>query len=194
MISDLYQTRLKEKKSKEYRGLRYKKLIAEIVKKTVESGNPKLTNNDIKEISLKIYKSNDKIKCSRVKSMMTQEIVKNDVNNELQRILTDAGFPKDKLKELYTNAEKYANDKKDGNLLLKIAEKIERANNLTQGSSITARTIETTDFSKIGKDGNPAQKVVKVLEITKNEAIRDDIGNDQGGVDGKPSQERDLKK
>ena len=189
MISDLYQTRLKEKKSKEYRGLRYKKLIAEIVKKTVESGNPKLTNNDIKEISLKIYKSNDKIKCSRVKSMMQQEIVKNDVNNELQRIYTDAGLSKDALKPLLESIKIWIDEKKDIANALKLAEKIERANNLTQGSSITARTTETTDFSKIGKDGQPAQKVVKTLEITKSEAIRDGISSDQTDVDSKPQPE-----
>lgn len=57
-------------------------------------------------------------------------IVKQDINSELQRVLTDAGLNKDKLKEIYENALKFATEKKDVTNLLKIADKIEVANNL----------------------------------------------------------------
>ena len=80
------------RETKERKGLRYKKLIAETVKEILKTNNPKLTNNSISQIALLVYKKNDRISTSRVKSMLGQEVVKKDINSELQRILTDKGI------------------------------------------------------------------------------------------------------
>ena len=62
-------------------------------------------------------------------------------------------------------------------------------------NGVKATYKETTDFSKLGKDGQPAQKVTKTLEITKNEAIRDDMSNDLNKVNDSVSPEdNDLSK
>ncbi|MFA6309730.1 MAG: hypothetical protein WC677_08385 [Clostridia bacterium] len=172
------QKKLKKHQDKFRNSFRYKKLIAEAVKTIIANDSLVFSKDDIKAISNKVYKRADLLVCGRVRSTLNQEMVKIDVNNELQKILNEAGLDKNKLKTIYETVEQIANDKKDGNLLLKIAEKIERANNLTENNSTRATYRETTDFSKLGKDGQPAQKVTKTLEITKNEAIRDDMSND----------------
>ena len=80
-------------------------------------------------------------------------------------------------------AKDTAIEKKDVNNLLKIVEKYESAANLTHKNTITARTTETIDYSKVGKDGQPAQKVTKTLELTKNEAISSLESHDKDKVD-----------
>ncbi len=103
--------------------------------------------------------------------MLNNEIVKQDVNNELQRILTDAGFDKNKLRELYQNAEKYANEKKDGNLLLKIADKIEKANNLTNNGTVNVSQTQTIDYSNLDSEGQPL--VTTKRKITETVSLQD---------------------
>ena len=177
------QAKLKDRVKEERNSLRYRKFIATIIKLIVSKDDKRLTNNDIKTISLTIYKRYDKLRHIRIRSTLSQGIVKTDINNELQRIYTDAGLSKDALKPLLESIKSWIDDKKDITNALKLVDKIERANNLGLNNTITARTTETIDYSKVGKDGQPAQKVVKTLELTKTDAISSLEGRDNSKAD-----------
>jgi len=156
--------------------LRYIKLVSETVKHIISNNDKRLSNNDIKEICIKVYKKYDKLKHVRVRNELSQGVTQNKINNELQRIYTDAGLSKDALKPLLESIKLWIDEKKDVTNALKLVDRIESANNLVQKQSISARTTETTDFSKIGRDGQPAQKVTKTLEITtKSDKSEDNI-------------------
>ena len=172
--------KLKDRRAEERNTLRYKKLIAAAVNLVVKNNSLRYTKDDIKTISLSIYKSYNKLKHIRVWNQLTSEITKQDINKALIDFYAQAGLTKDESIKMLNLAKDTAIEKKDVNNLLKIVEKYESAANLTHKNTITARTTETIDYSKVGKDGQPAQKVVKTLELTKNESIGSDISLDNG--------------
>ena len=114
---------------------------------------------------------------------MTSEITKQDINKALIDFYAQAGLTKDESIKMLNLAKDTAIEKKDVNNLLKIVEKYESAANLTHKNTITARTTETIDYSKVGKDGHPSQKMVKTLELTKSEAISSLETGDNSKVD-----------
>jgi len=175
--------KLKDRRAEERNTLRYKKLIAAAVNLAVKNNSLRFTKDDIKTISLSIYKSYNKLKHIRVYNQLTSEITKQDINKALIDFYAQAGLTKDESIKMLNLAKDTAIEKKDVNNLLKIVEKYESAANLTHKNTITARTTETIDYSKVGKDGQPAQKVVKTLELTKNDSISSLEGHDKDKVD-----------
>ncbi len=164
-------SKLKERQPNEFKQLRYSKLIGEVVKKIVKNDSKVLKKNDLSEICIKVYGSTNKIKEIRVRKVIESTIAKQDVDNELRRIYSEAGLDKEELKVLLSDAKQWIKEKKDITNALKLAQMIGVANNLTENNGVKATYRETTDFSKLGKDGQPETKVTKTLEITKNEAI-----------------------
>jgi hypothetical protein len=188
-INELKQTRRNFRDS-----LRYKKLISLTAQQIIRKDTLRLNDSDYKEIAFKLRNRTDKLLISRIRQTLHQEIVKNDVSNELIRIYTEAGLSKDEIKPLLENVKSWIIEKKDITNGLKLIDKIEKVNNF-DNNGVKATYKETTDFSKLGKDGQPAQKVTKTLEITKNEAIRDDMSNDLNKVNDSVSPEdNDLSK
>ncbi len=183
----------KQKKFRQYRQkydqqqLRTIKLIAETVKTIVKNDNKNLSNNDIKELCLKVYHKYDKIKHVRVRNTLNTEITQNKINEALISFYSSAGLNKEEAINLLNLAKETAKEKKDVTNLLKIVEKYENAANLTQKTATRATYSETTDFSKIGKDGQPAQKIVKTLELTNEQAIASDIRPDLNSKQGNDS-------
>ena len=175
--------KVKDRQAEERNTLRYQKLIAAAVNLAVKNNSLRFTKDDIKTISLSIYKSYNKLKHIRVYNQLTSEITKQDINKALIDFYAQAGLTKDESIKMLNLAKDTAIEKKDVNNLLKIVEKYESAANLTHKNTITARTTETIDYSKVGKDGQPAQKVVKTLELTKNEAISSLESHDKDKVD-----------
>jgi len=179
--------KLRNSREEETKTFRYKRLIAAMVKVAIRNNSLRFTQNDIKEISLIVYKSYNKLKHIRVWNQMTSELVKKDVNTALIEFYSSAGLDKNEATALLKLATETAKEKKDVTNMLKIVEKYENAANLTQKSIITARTTETIDYSKL-VDGQPSQKVVKTLEISKNEAqgLIETVDNEQGNDNVQP--------
>ncbi len=153
--------------------LRTIKLIAGAVKRIIKNNNKNLSNNDIKELCLTVYGKYDKIKHVRVRNQLSQEAIQTSINTALIEFYSSAGIDKEEAVKLLNLAKEIAKEKKDVTNLLKIVEKYENAANLTHKNTITARTTETIDYSKLGKDGNPVQKVTKTLEVTQDASIAD---------------------
>lgn len=171
----------KQKKFRTYREkhnqgqLRTIKLIAATIKLIVKNNSKNLSNSDIKYLCEKVYSKYDRIKHVRVRNMLSQEIVQNKINTALITFYSNI-LDETVARECLKIAIDTAKEKRDVPNLLKIAEKYENAANLTQKSSVTARTTETVDYSKIGKDGLPTSKVVKTLEISN---ITDQVAQDE---------------
>jgi len=179
----------KQKKFQAYRQkydrqqLRTIKLIAEAVKLIISSDNKRFDNKDIKDLSLRVYSTYNKFNHIRIRNTLMRTDVQDTINNELLRIYSEAGLSKDEIKPLLENVKSWIIEKKDITNGLKLIDKIENVNRLSQNNTITARTTETIDYSKVGKDGQPAQKVTKTLELTKNEAISSLESHDKDKVD-----------
>ena len=188
-VENRYNRKVNElKQSRHYNTKEFRKSIARVCE-IIEKEHRKPTLSEYREIAKEIYKTDTLIKARSLKRMMSTEESIKRIDTQLIAYYSGIGYDLEKAKELTKEAEQFAREKKDAALLLKIAQMILAANNLTQSSTITARTTETTDFSKLGKGGLPAQKVVKTLEITKSEAITGDISDDQTDVNSKPSPE-----
>ena len=183
---------LKSRKGEEYKSLRFVKAVAATAQRIIEKDFKKLNDNDYKDIALRIYKRNDIITISRIKNMMNTDIAKNMINSELVTYYNQANLTKERIPDLLKKVEEYADLKKDGNLILKLVEKTENVNNLTQKQSITARSSETIDYSKMGKDGNPLKKVTKTLEMTTNEAITSEMSVDKQASKNNDSLDSDV--
>lgn len=145
-LKKLQDRRLSERKS-----LRYKKFVAETVKYIIKNNDIYLSNNDIKEIAINVYTRYDKIIHQRIRSMMTQEVVKNDINSELQRILTDRGIkPLDKVIDLTQRGEEAAKNTSD---FISVAKFYKEIAEIEPKKGAQARYSEKTiDYSTIGKD------------------------------------------
>ena len=168
----------------ERKSLRYKKLIAEIVKYIVLNNDKYLTNNDLKQISIKVYKKHDRIIHQRIRSMMTQEVVKNDINNELQRILTDRAInPLLKVVDLTQRGEEVAKNTSDFINVAKFYKEIAEIEP-KKGAKATYQE-KTIDYSTIGKE----KITTKTIELSNSDAITSDINDDLGNVNSKPSPE-----
>ena len=96
--------------------------------------------------------------------MMQTDIAKQMINTELVSLLTKANLSKERIPELYQKAEKYADEKKDGNLILKIAEKVEKANNLdVSDNKVRVSESQTTkEFHKYRNESTGKDEVVPV--------------------------------
>lgn len=178
------QIKVKEKRDNrpnDYKQLRYTKLVAEVVKRIVRNDSKILKKNDLSEICIKVYGQTNKIKEIRVRKMLDAPIVKNDINEALMRFYTNAGFNQETAEKLIKNVLTWIDEKKDTGNAIKMIEKYETAANLAQKSASKATYSETTDFSRIGKDGNPALKVTKTLEMSTDQSIIDSATPD-GGV------------
>ncbi len=159
------------RKGEEQKSLRFIKTVSATAKKIKERNTKKLNYNDYKDITNEVYKKSDIISISRVRSMMSTEIAKNMINQELIRFYNEAELNESEAIKMLKLAKDTAIEKKDIGNLLKIVEKFESASNLTVNNGVKATYRETTDFSKLGKDGQPEVKTTKTLEITKTEAI-----------------------
>jgi len=166
-----------EKKQKKFQAYRQKydrqqlrtiKLIAEAVKLIISNNNKRFDNKDIKDLSLKVYSDYNKFNHIRIRNTLMRTDVQETINNELLKIYIEAGLSKDEIRPLLENVKSWILEKKDIANGLKLIDKLETVNNLAQKNSFTARTTETIDYSRLGKDGQPAQKVTKTLEISKN--------------------------
>lgn len=154
----------------ERRSLRYKKLIAEVVKYVISNNDKYLTNDDLKQISLKVYGRYDKIVHQRIRSMMTQEVVKSDINNELQRILTDRGIkPLEKIVDLTKKGEEVAKNTAD---FISVAKFYKEIAEIEPKKSAKATYQErTVDYSTIGKE----KITTKTLEVNTDQAAITDV-------------------
>lgn len=152
----------RENRPNSYRQLRYTKLIAETVKRIVKNDNKILKKNDLSEICIKVYGKTNRIKEIRVRTMLNSDIAKNDIDNELQRIYTDAGLSKDEIKPLLANIKAWIEEKKDITNAMKLVDKLEKTHNLEQKPDIKAHeTLEFNSFSSL-KDNKP-DKITQTL-------------------------------
>lgn len=130
--------KLKKTNNSQYHTLNYKRLIKRIAKKIIEKNTQVLNKDDLLDIAKHLTLNASYLHVNSIKRLMKTEIAKKDVNNELMRILDEADLTKDKLKEIYKNSLLFATEKKDVTNLLKIAEKIERANSLVTNDQLSA--------------------------------------------------------
>lgn len=165
--------------------LRYKKLIAQTIKLIINKNDKRLSNEDIKSICLSVYNKYDKTCHIRVRETLNQDIVKNDINSELQRILTDKGIKP--LEKVVFHAEKASDSAKS------TSDHIQTARFFRELADIQpVQTTETREFKSFSdyKDNKPSKiKQTVTAQIpqvsqneTENEAIRDVEGeeNKQG--------------
>ncbi len=179
----------KLKSNKHITKLNYLRLLGETAKKIIQKGSKQLNINDYKDIALKVYKKNGYILARSIKRMMETDLARTQVNTALIEFYSQAGLNKDEAIKMLNLAKDTAIEKKDIGNLLKIVEKYESASNLSDNKGVKATYRETTDFSKLGKDGRPEVKTTKTLEITKNEAIGSLESNDKEvGNDNVPTE------
>lgn len=155
--------KLKSRKGEEFKSFRFLKAVAEAVNIIIEKDIKKLNWKDYTRIATKVYKKNDIITISRVKNMLKTDIAKNMIDNQLVAALNKANLSIERLPELYKKVEKYADEKKDGNLVLKLAEKVEKAHQLE--AKMTERTVEKWDFSAIDQEPVKVSET-KIIEKT----------------------------
>lgn len=164
------------------RTLKYQKLIATIVKIILSNNDKLLSNKDINEISTLVYNRNDAITKQRIRSMLNNEIVKKDIDNELQRILTDRNIkPLEKTVDLVQKAEDKAKSTSDFIQTARFYKELAEISTNKQ----TIEQKETIDYSKFDDKGNPQVKVTRsvIQEISTNTPINDstnetDVKND----------------
>lgn len=179
------------KKNKHSTKLHYLKLVGKTAQKIVEKDTKQLNINDYKDIARQVYNKDGYILARSIKRTMETLEARQMINSELISIYNEANLSKHEIKPLLDQLKQWIIEKKDITNGLKLIEKIEKVNNLIDGGTVKAHYSETTDFSKLGKDGEPTKKVTKTLEITKNEAIRDDISNDLDKVNDNVQPEKE---
>jgi uncharacterized protein HemY len=166
------------RKGEEYKSLRFIKAVSETAKKIKERNTKKLNYNDYKEITKKVYKRDDIITISRLRNRMKTEIAQNMINQALITFYNQAELNEEEAIKMLKLAKDTAIEKKDVNNLLKIVEKYESATNLTHKNAVNVSQTQIIDYSKLGKDGQPAVKTVKTIETTINNAQDCDINNE----------------
>jgi hypothetical protein len=155
-IDEQYERKKKQlKQYSETNQLRWAKAIAETAKIIVKKNTKILSNKDYEEVAKVLYGKCTKLNTLSTKRKMNSEIAKQQINTELVSLYNKANLSKERLPELYAKIESYADEKKDGNLLFKLTEKIEKVNNLEQKAEIKAHeTREFSSFSSL-KDNKP---------------------------------------
>lgn len=197
-VNDNFETKLnklKSRKGEEFKSFRFLKAVAEAVNIIIEKDIKKLSWKDYSRIATKVYKRNDIITISRIKNLMNTDIAKNMINNQLVSALNKANLSIERLPELYEKVEKYADEKKDGNLVLKLAEKVEKAHNIAAENRVSVSQTQIIDYSKVDQDGNPAIKQVKKIEKSVNVGENIDtsgsVGEGSGMTEGKTEKDPD---
>lgn len=138
--------KLNKSQLQEINSLRFQKAIAELAKLIYIKDDKRLNIEDFREIGRKVYNDESKLKAIKLKRMMSQEIVKQQINNKLQDIYINGGLNVDsELIDLYNKAKKAAEEKKDGSIFIKLMDKIENAFSLQPSTIKTSRSI---DFSE----------------------------------------------
>ena len=189
-VENRYNQKVKDlKENKHVTKLHYLKLVGKTAQKIVEKDTKQLNINDYKDIARQVYNKDGYILARSIKRTMETAPARQMINSELISIYNEANLSKHEIKPLLDQVKTWIIEKKDVTNGMKLIEKIEKVNSLLENSTVNVSQTQIIDYSKIGKDGQPAQKVVKTLEITKSEAIRDGISSDQTDVDSKPQPE-----
>jgi hypothetical protein len=159
----------KLKKNKHYTKIWFIKLIAAVAKEYIKRDTKQqLGVKDYLNLYEQLFTEKiTYIKARSIKRMMETPEIRAKIDNELIRLLTDANLAKERLPELYKKAEMYADEKKDGRLILQIAEKVEKANNLDQKADVKAHeTREYESFAAL-KDNKPSKITQTLTEEDK---------------------------
>jgi hypothetical protein len=119
-------------------------LAARIIK---EKDRKSLNESDYKQIAKTIYKDSSKFKAIRLKRMMSTEIAKNMLNQELIRVYSEIDFDEKKYKELMKMSIDTTLEKKDVKNALKLAEKYEKAHQLTANTSQQSQIQQNNQFN-----------------------------------------------
>jgi hypothetical protein len=187
--------KLRDNKADEKNSFRYKRLIAETVKIILKNNTELLSNNDIKQISLKVYNKYDKLKHLRVRNQLNSLPVKQDINAELQRILTDKGIkPLLKSVELIEKGETVAKTTSDYVQLSKMYKEFAQIEPIK-----ATETREYTDFSayKEAKDKGlepVPDKITQKITVTSLENDGKTRENTSAPIENKPkTQESTVK-
>ncbi|MFA5772756.1 MAG: hypothetical protein WC974_08520 [Thermoplasmata archaeon] len=157
--------------------LREIKLIAEIVLMTIRNDNKKLSNNDIKQLCIKIYHKYDKIHHIRVRNMSNSPEIKKQVNDSLLAYYIKKGIkPLEKVDELINKGESAAKSTSDYVTLANhYKDVLKSAPNNTQ---ITQK--ETIDYAAIVEEGKEDPTLVeqkRTVTRTVTQAISPNSAN-----------------
>jgi len=165
----LERTKKKLEKSRHYTSMWFTKFLAAIAKEYIKrDSKQQLSIKEVKVIYEQLFTKQITIyKARSLKRMIDKPEIRQKIDNELIRLLTDANLAKERLPELYKKAEMYADEKKDGRLILQIAEKVEKANNLDQKPDVKAHeTREYESFAAL-KDNKPSRVTQTLTEEDK---------------------------
>lgn len=174
-------SKLKTKRVDHFKSLKYKKLIALVAKTIVKHNDIQIENKYYSEILRTLYNRDDKLIRVRVKRMLMSDIAQKDLNNELMRILSDAGLGKDKLKEIYGNSLLFATEKKDVTNLLKIAEIIRVANNLVSNEHVNSPKQQFNtqiNYSELRQD-SPDTDSNEITQTKESDSTTENSENEQ---------------
>lgn len=138
-------SRMKKSLQLEFNKVRFQKAIAEAAKIIYEKGSKNFNEGDWKRITEVYYNQVDKIKTIRLKRLMSQEIVKYEINRTLRELYLREGIDEDEIIELYKLAKEYAKEKKNSSDIIKLMEKVENAFNLQPDRVKTTRQIDYSE-------------------------------------------------
>jgi len=127
---------LRDWMKEEYNSLRFIKAISKAVQIIAKKDKKLLSYKDYQQISLECYKTTNKYRVEKVKKMLNMPVVREKINTQLVELYSKAGLSKDEIPELLIKVKEYAEEKKDGNLILRLVEKIEKANDLTGSANV----------------------------------------------------------
>lgn len=160
------------KKIQKYRAYREKynlqqlrtiKLISSVVNTIIINNDKNLSNNDIKELCIKVYGSYNKIKHVRVRNMIKSTAMQEQINNKLMDYYIRQGIdPVKKVVDLSKKAEEVAKSTSDYMLIAKHYKDIAEIEPQT-----TAKQTEIVNYNEYMQ---PVSKQVK-REISTTTAI-----------------------
>jgi len=157
---------------KHYTKLDFIKMVGQLAQIIVDKDKKTLTLQDYRQVARDVYKIDTSIKARSLKRMMSTDIAKNMLNQELVRLYANAGLTKDSISTLIKEANEYATDKKDGNLKLKIVEKLEKAHDLTasQASGASKQYNTQVNFNEfLNKPNSEDAKISQKETIDDND-------------------------
>jgi len=138
--------KLRDHTKDDINSLRWIKAIAQAAVIISKKDIKKLNVNDYLQIAKDSFNNETKFKALRIKSMFEQNsVVKERLNNQLVQIYAAAGLDLNSASTLLRESNEYASEKRDGNLKLKLAQEVLKANNLTNAN--TAHTQNNTQIN-----------------------------------------------
>jgi hypothetical protein len=161
-------------------------LISATVKVMLERQSLNLTRKDYEQICLSVFQHISYSKRVQTYYMINDLERKQTILSEVQKILIARNIkPIEKSLDLAVKGEEVAKNTSD---YMQLSRYYKDLSEIEPKSTNKATYSETTDFSKIGKDGTPAVKVTKTLEISgtgentlkteENSSIRSDKNED----------------